>query len=115
MFKRCPKCYFEWSRRADFLGDPNLEPIGYQVNFSALKAGIFLFNHDCKGTLAIAVGEFSDLYSGPIFKERADGSQECPGQCLHEDNLAPCPAHCECAYVREILQLIRKWPKKVEA
>lgn len=96
----------------DFLNDPGLKPIGYQANFEALTAGIFLFNHDCYGTLAIPAGEFGDLYAGPIFKERATGSRECPGYCLHEDELAPCPARCECAYVREILQLITAWCQK---
>jgi hypothetical protein len=23
----------------------------------------------------------------------------------------PCPSQCECAYIREILQIIRNWPK----
>lgn len=115
MFKCCPKCHFEWPRRDDFLHDPELKVIGYQVNFKNLAAGIFLFNHSCFGTLAIRAEDFLDLYHGPIFKERATGGPECPGHCLHEDDLAPCPSHCECAYVREILQLIRKWPKNVTA
>jgi hypothetical protein len=115
MFKQCPKCFFEWPRRVDFLADSNLEVIGYQVNYISLKAGIFLFNHDCSGTLAIPAGEFMDLYNGPIFKERATDSPECQGHCLHEEDLASCPARCECAFVREILQLIKNWPKQVEA
>ena len=115
MFKQCPKCFFEWPRRVDFLDDPNLDPIGYQVNFNALAAGIFLFNHNCNGTLGVPASEFLDLYKGPLFKERATDSPECPGHCLHEDDLDPCPARCECAYVRQILHLIKKWPKKIEA
>ena len=55
--------------------------------------------------------EFQDLYSGEIFVERATGSAQCPGHCLHQDNLLPCPARCECAYVREVMQIIRQWPK----
>ena len=112
MFKSCPKCSFQWPRRTDFLEDANLEIIGYQVNFNSLSAGIFLFNHNCKGTLAIRAQEFQDLYQGPIFKERAFGSETCQEKCLHEDDLAPCPVQCECAFVREILQVVRNWPKK---
>jgi hypothetical protein len=114
MFKKCPKCSFQWDRRLDFLQDPRLEPIGYQVNFKSLAAGIFLFNHDCKGTLAIPAREFQDLYHGPIFKDRATGSPECTEKCLHQGDLTPCPAQCECAFVREILQVVRNWPKKTE-
>ena len=111
MFKCCPNCGFQWSQRVDFLGDPNIVLIGYQVNFRELNAGIFLFNHTCNGTLGIHALDFSDMYKGPIFEERLTGSDPCPGHCLHEDDLRPCPAKCECGYVRHILQLIRAWPK----
>lgn len=114
MFKQCPKCSFQWPRRLDFLQDPDLVPIGYQVNFKSLAAGIFLFNHSCKGTLAIRAHDFQDLYHGPIFKQRATGGPECQEKCLHEADLAPCPARCECSFVREILQVVRQWPKKTE-
>ena len=111
MFKKCPNCGFEWSSRRDFLDDPTLEIIGYQANFEELAAGIFLFNHSCHGTLAIPSGRFEDLYQGPIFARRAEDSEECPGYCLQEEELEPCPVECECAYVREIIQTIRHWPK----
>ncbi len=115
MFKQCPSCCFEWPRRVDFLRDPNLRLIGYQANFNVLAAGIFLFNHDCNGTLAVPAENFMDLYHGPIFKERASEGPQCPGHCLHQEDLSTCPARCECNYVREILQVIRQWPKTVVA
>ena len=114
MFKRCPNCGFEWQRRDDFLEDPGLRLLGYQVNFKELTAGIFLFNHSCKGTLAIHAGDFRDLYSGQVFAERATGTDQCPGHCLYEDHLDLCPAHCECAFVRQILEIVRTWPKHAD-
>jgi len=111
MFKVCPKCATRWPHRADFLSDPGLQLVGYQANFKALEAGILLFNHTCRTTLALMAEDFKDLYSGPVFVERATGSAECGGHCLHKDDLGPCPARCECAYVRHILQLIKTWPK----
>ena len=107
VFKKCTVCGFQWASRDDFLRDPGIELIGYQVNFEELKEGFFLFNHTCKGTLALMANEFCDLYDGPIFKERATGSESCPGYCLHKNELQPCPALCECAYVREIIQIIK--------
>jgi hypothetical protein len=86
--------------------------IGYQVNFEDLKAGLFLFNHSCGTTLSVAAEEFQDFYDGPMFVERLDGTSECGGYCVHERDLRPCPASCECAYVREIMQVILKWPKQ---
>lgn len=112
MFKQCPNCGYEWPLRRDFLEDPQLKLVGYQVNYKALSTGIVLFNHNCKGTLAIYAEDFRDLYEGPVFTQKATGSPACPGRCLREDDLGPCPVQCECAYVREILQEIKAWPKR---
>jgi len=111
-FKTCPNCGFGWPTREAFLDDPALELIGYQVNFQKLKLGCFLFNHSCKATLALHANAFWDLYQGAFFQERATGSDQCPAYCLHQDVLDPCHAKCECAFVREILQVIKNWPGK---
>jgi hypothetical protein len=112
-FKQCPVCRHAWETRVSFLNDSGLELIGYQVSFQDLTAGLFLFNHACRGTLAVPALDFRDLYRGPVFRERATGGVDCPGHCLHSDDLNPCPTHCECAYVREIIRMIRNWPKIV--
>ncbi len=111
-FKKCSKCGFKWPDRASFLTDTGLRMIGYQSNFDELMAGMFLFNHICKTTLAVSAEDFRDLYDGPIFVERLNGTEKCDGYCLHQDDLSPCPARCQCAYVREIIQVIRNWPKQ---
>lgn len=111
-FKICPLCKTAWSSRKDFLEDPQVDLVGYQVHFAELALGYFLFNHtSCGTTMAIVAGAFQDLYQGEPFEQRLTGSDLCPGLCLREDELEPCPAHCECAYVRDILQTIRHWPK----
>jgi len=61
--------------------------------------------------MAIHVEDFKDLYDGPIFEARATGGEECPDYCIRQDELRPCPAQCECAYVREIISLIKNWTK----
>lgn len=108
-FKECPMCDHAWETRDRFLGDAGLTLVGYQVHFEELTAGLLLFNHTCNGTLAIEAGDFEDLYDGVVFVDRATGSDDCPGYCLHQDELEPCPAKCECAYVREVMQIIRNW------
>jgi hypothetical protein len=110
-FKVCPKCGYGWPTRERFLQDPDLKLIGYHANFKALQTGILLFNHTCRTTLALQAIDFEDLYDGPIFSERATGTDRCPGHCLHEGNLTPCPTQCECGFIRQILQLIMNWPK----
>ena len=107
LFKTCPNCGFEWKTRGAFLMDPKLELIGYQCNFKELNLGLFYFNHTCKGTLVIHAAAFEYLYDGRVFESRATGTVECPGFCLHKEELEPCPAQCECSYVREVIQSIR--------
>ena len=114
-FKQCTTCGFEWTTRKHFFEDPNVAIIGYQVNFDELEAGIFLFNHSCGTTLGIRADDFKSIYDGPIFTQRATETEECPEFCLHQHDLRPCPVQCECAYVREIMQLIKQWPKGLEA
>lgn len=108
VFSECRVCNRQWPCREDFLRDEEVVLIGYQANFVALEKGLFLFNHSCHGTLSVEVHKFADLYQGDIFEQRKTGSESCAGYCLHRNVLKPCPAQCECAYVREILQLLRK-------
>ena len=111
-FKKCPKCGFVWTEKASFLNDPDLQLIGYQVDFDELLAGLFLFHHLCGTSLSIKADVFEDLYNGPMFTERLKGSKECGGHCLRKNDLSSCPVKCECAYVREIMQVILHWPKQ---
>ena len=106
-FKQCSLCGHAWDSRDAFLIDPNVEIVGYQVNFASLSLGFLLFNHSCHGTLSIAAEVFRDIYDGPVFSERATGGEQCPGHCLHQRNLKPCPTQCECGYIREIIKIIK--------
>ena len=92
------------------MNDPHVRVIGYQANFVELEAGLFLFNHQktgCHTTLAVEAAIFRDLYDGPVFSEPLTLTDECPRYCIRQDELRPCPAKCECAYVREILNIVK--------
>lgn len=108
-FKKCNNCGFEWDCRDTFLRDPMITIIGYQANFKRLESGSLYFNHSCKGTLTIPASEFVDLYDGPIFQVKATHTEKCPGYCLYQDELRSCPAECECAYIREVIAIIKNW------
>jgi hypothetical protein len=114
-FKQCTRCGKTWVDCADFLSDPAVTLRAYQVSFEELEAGIFLFEHSCKASLSIAAGDFCHLYDGPVFEERAFETDECPGYCLKSTNFDRCPVRCECAYIREVLQTIKIWPKNTAA
>lgn len=110
-FKICG-CTTEWLDRDAFLRDPAIRLIGYQADFTSPVLGLLLFNHTCGTTVAINAEQFADLYDGPIYDDRKTGTDSCPEHCLHRDSLVTCPAKCECASIREILQIVRKWPKE---
>lgn len=111
-FKACTNCGHLWSDRGPFLADPTVELVGYQSFMEELELGLFLFNHaDCGTTLAIPAGDFADLHDGPVFRDRLTGSDACAGLCQQRRSLEPCPNQCECAWVREVLQVVRTWPK----
>ena len=104
-------CGFRWAGRESFLSDPRVKIIGYQACLNELKAGCLLFNHACEGTFAVRVREFEDLYEGPVFEERKTGTDACPGYCLRQEELRRCAVQCECAFAREIVQIVEQWPK----
>ena len=114
LFKTCSGCSTPWFSRDEFLQDSNIDLVGYQVNFGDRVLGYFLFNHDiCQSTIGVPAGHFRDLHDGPIFSECLAGSEHCPGHCLNSQILDPCSAKCEGAYVRDILQILRDWPKDI--
>jgi hypothetical protein len=108
----CSKCGEKWETRDQFLAAHDIQLIGYQVNFRNLELGLFLFNHlSCRTTLALRAGNFKDMHRGEIFRGKKTGTNSCPNYCLNSDDLNACPAKCECAYVRDIIQKIKTWPK----
>lgn len=112
LFKQCTMCEHPWDSRQRFLEDPEVVVVGYQSYLPDPDLGLFLFNHlSCETTLALEATAFSDLYSGPIYTEQLTGTAECKKHCLNSSVLRTCPSRCACAYVREVLQIVRQWPK----
>jgi len=94
------------------MSDPFVEITGYLVNFKELELGIFTFNHlTCRGTFAIKASLFTDLYDGKIYEQSLAGTENCLNYCLSKFELISCPEHCECAYVRDVIQQIKDFPK----
>ena len=115
-FKVCATCGQTWTRRDEFLSDPAIRPIGYQMDLANLTEGFFLFNHEaCGTTLAIAVRPFLDLSPGPFFRSREAARAGCPAYCLQQLGRSACPRVCECHTVRDILRLVSEWPKRPAA
>ena len=113
-FKTCTNCEATWPTMDSFLSDPELKMNGYQVHFDNLEGGLFFFTHQVEGcytTLAILATSFRSLNDLPLLEKR--DKQLCIGSdlCVHQGDLLPKPKECECLWVRDILHVIRKWPK----
>jgi len=110
-FKICTNCDARWTSMDVFIQDPAIQLVGYMPTFDDLVSGLFLFNHSCGTTLACRVGQFEHLYDGPMYRDNKTGGAECPGYCQNQTEFSPCPVKCNCAFVRDILNAIRQWPK----
>jgi hypothetical protein len=108
-------CSTKWETLENFLDDKSLEINAYQADFENLEMSIFFFTHkkdNCFSTLAIEAEKFISLYSGRKYAGRRTGEKECPKYCLDIDQLNRCDAFCECAFNREIIQMIKERHKK---
>ncbi len=113
-FKICSVCGHAWKLRDEFLKDPFIELVGYQANFLNPSRGLFLFVHrayKCGAHLTLRVENFDDLFRKEKYYEARVLSDECPVYCMEANNLEFCIQPCKMAYVREILQIIRKIKK----
>ena len=109
-FKICPLCSTKWITRDEFLDDPLLDINGYQAHFEKLEWSLFYFTHQkegCFSTIAIKAEEFLSLYSGKKYKERRTNKEDCPQYCFEKEQLDRCDALCECAFNREIIEIIK--------
>lgn len=110
-FKKCPNCFEIWATQDEFISDSQIELNGYKTDFEKLEYGLFFFTHKksgCGSTMALEVTNFKDLYSGTIYSERKTDTEVCPRYCFEKEQLDRCEALCECAFVREIIQIIKR-------
>ncbi|OVE73400.1 hypothetical protein BVX94_03950, partial [bacterium B17] len=96
-FKECTNCDAVWEKREDFLQDPYVLLVGYQVNYGDLNAGLFIFNHDteaCGTSLGLEAEKFTDMHEGSIFETQRVDAVDCPGYCDHKKMLDACHRQC---------------------
>jgi len=110
-FMTCKQCGRVWARREDFFADEEVVLSGCQVETDHPVSSALLFDHKaggCGTTLAVGVRQLDDLYSGPRHTVKWATSPMCPGMCFDPANTEPCDKECACAYVRGILQEVKK-------
>ncbi len=111
LFKTCGLCHRIWSDREDFLRCSDLALVGYQANFYDPEAGFLLFTHSaesCGNIIVISASKFSDLYTGKRYPKPKFGTDVCEHRCTDMIDMNRCRNQCKYAYVREILQIVKK-------
>lgn len=110
-FLSCTMCEACWPDIESIITDETLEVCGYQARFDEPTQGMILITHmadGCRTTLGVGVAQLAPLYRGPVYTERKTGTDECGGLCLFEHRLEECEAECDMAWVRRVIQAMRK-------
>ncbi len=111
IFYQC-SCGSVWKTREAFLADSDIIIAGYQALLRQVPEGSYLFDHAaCHTTFAVKVQEFLALCTGPVHRRSRFKSPQCKGYCLEKNILEVCGADCSNAWVRELIKLIRDYPK----
>ena len=110
-FKNCTVCGAVWPTLSDFVTDPNLHVNGYQASFGTPEEGVILLTHnvpECGTTLGVVAGTLQELYLGPRYQETLAGTEPCAMWCLDERSVEDCDAPCAMAWIRHVLQYLRR-------
>lgn len=110
-YKTCRVCHATWPTLPDLVHDANLRVNGYQASFGTPEEGLILLTHEvpgCGTTLAVTAGSLQHLYFGPGYTETLAGSEYCEMWCLDENSVDDCEAPCAMAWIRHVLQYLRR-------
>ena len=116
-FKHCTLCPALWVEAEDFIRDLELRVEGYLAAFTNPEEGLILVTHrkaECGTTLAIPAGALRRFYHGPEYVAHHTGDDDCRRLCVTRDELEACDVECDMAWVREIIQLLRRHEVPVE-
>ncbi len=110
-FMTCKQCGKAWGERCEFFSDQTIVLSGCHMEADHPVSSALLFDHkaaDCGTTIAVGVRQLDDLFTGTRHKVKWATSPMCPGMCFDPTNTEPCDKECACAYVRGILQEVKK-------
>lgn len=110
-FKTCPLCEECWPTLEDFVRDRRLAVHGYMAICDDPGAGLVFVTHtraNCGTTLTVFAATLRPLYHGPQYTALNYGADDCRRMCLDLRRLEECTAPCKMAWVRQVLQVLRR-------
>jgi hypothetical protein len=91
--------------------DARLRLDGYSAFFDDPANGLVFVTHrvpGCGTTLTLYAGQLRVLFSGTDYPELHKGADDCHRLCLDRSRLEECDAECSMAWVRDVLQYLRR-------
>ena len=111
LYKICSMCGKTWYRPADLVSDQLLRLNGYQAAVPDSEKGLLLFTHEvvgCYSTLGVPALDFRFMHHGLTYPECHFALLDCEGHCLDLSDLEVCRVQCCMAWVRDVIQYIRR-------
>jgi hypothetical protein len=111
-FKHCPTCNVLWRQQSQFLSDPEVKFLGFRPAATPESLALIVFNHArCDTRLTFTLETFAELTVFPILCASCAITHKDTDYCLAGASGRPCPALCICAFVHNVSESIRAWPK----
>lgn len=110
-FKACPLCGEQWPTIEDLVRDRRLQLNGYMADFDDPAAGLIFLTHKhlgCGTTMALRAGRLRSLCREPEHAESHLGLDGCRQLCIERQALEDCDQPCKMAWVRKVLQVLRR-------
>jgi hypothetical protein len=100
----CQVCRRAWTSLAAFLRDPELTLTGYRACLEDFRSGVYLFSHQCTGTIEVSVSRFARTR---VPGRSLAGTHACPGFCYYETSFLPCEAICDGSVYRRVAHRLK--------
>jgi hypothetical protein len=110
-FQKCGSCGQPWMQWSDFILDPDVRLLGFQVVTGMPDANLLVFEHCCGSSISVLVKRLRHLLGDaqpqtqlPVLFE----TNQCNEFCRFLENLAACDRPCANARDRQLIQAVMR-------
>jgi hypothetical protein len=109
--QKCGSCGRGWDQWPDFILDPEIRPIGFQMIPGVPDANLLVFEHRCGSSISVLARRLRHIFADS--GQAADlpalfGTEMCSGLCRFLDNLEACDRPCINARDRRLVLAVLK-------
>ncbi len=104
--QKCGSCGRQWDHWRDFILDPDLRPIGFQMIPAVQDVNLLIFEHRCGSSISVLIRRLRHFFSNggpPADLPALFGTNLCSGHCRFLENLEGCDRECVNARDRHLI------------